>query len=127
MHPLRRVVTVVGLHGFAEGFKVEGLDRMDFLGVSAEICEAEFHFGNQRDDESVGGIGRTHGHERTASIHDGELIPGGLVVVGHDRSEDGLTFVHREQIADGTAALLVEGAGVLEEIQDGGKNLDGGD
>lgn len=47
--------------------------------------------------------------------------------MGDDWAKDGLALVHGQEIGDSTGAVFVEGARVLEEIENSGQDLDRGD
>lgn len=47
-------------------------------------------------------------------------------MLGDDGPDDGLAFVEREEVGDGTGAAFGERAGFFEEVEDCGEDLDGG-
>lgn len=61
VHPLSGLFAMVLSNGLHERLKIECLDWLFFLMVLAEVGEAEFYLGDERDDETIGSVSGAHG------------------------------------------------------------------
>lgn len=88
--------------------EIKRYEVMSLPRVSADIGESPFHIRDKGDNETVRLSSRSQCKPGSPSVHSTELPVLLSFYLGNKRSDDGLAFVHRKQILNGTRSMFIE-------------------